>query len=123
MKKPLVLFILCLTLGLALAACGDDDSDGDSESPAPSPRKAKVVDMKDIKYVPAEITIKASETIQWTNSDSVTHTVTKQSGPGQDFDSGNIAQEKTYERAFTSKGTINYFCKIHPNQRGVIRVQ
>lgn len=129
MKKSLVLTLLCLTLGLLVAACGDDDDDSGDVKPTevetgPTGRKnVKRVDMQNIQFVPTEVTVKAGNTIQWTNSDNVTHTVTKASGPGPRFDSKNIAQGETYERNFPDKGTINYRCTIHPNQTGVIVVQ
>ena len=131
MKKSLLLAILCLALGLLVAACGDDDDDSggdvkptEVETNAPAgKRNVKTVDMQNIQYVPMEITIEAGNTIQWTNSDNVAHTVTKQDGPGPKFDSKNIDQGQTFERNFPDKGTINYHCTIHPNQMGVITVQ
>ena len=135
MKKPIALTILCLVLALFVAACGGDDDDdsggnggGDEASTVgPSGKSGKdnveKVEMKDINYVPAQVTIPAGTTIQWTNNDSVAHTVTKGDGPGPKFDSKTIDQGDTFERNFTNKGTINYFCTIHPNQKGTITVQ
>ena len=129
MKKSLVLTLLCLALGLLVAACGDDDDSGGEVKPtevqtgATGKKNVKKVEMQNIQFVPMEVTVKAGNTIQWTNSDNVTHTVTKGTGPGPKFDSKNIAQGETYERNFPDKGTINYVCTIHPNQKGVIVVQ
>jgi plastocyanin len=134
MKKPIALTILCLALALFAVACGgdDDESSGDNgdknaDTVGPSGKSGKAnvqkVDMKDTKYVPAQVTVPAGTTIQWTNSDSVAHTVTKGDGPGPKFDSKNIDQGDSFERNFPDKGTINYFCMIHPNQKGTITVQ
>ena len=79
--------------------------------------------MKDIKYVPQDITVAKGDKIEWTNSDQIEHTVTKDGGPGPDFDSGNIAPGKTYEQAFDTAGTIDYKCLIHPNQTGKVIVE
>jgi plastocyanin len=137
MKKLLALLIACLAL--TLAACGDDDDDDDgggtagtttteqtdtgAAPPAGGGGGAETVDMKDIKYVPADITVDAGTTITWTNSDQVPHTVTKDGGPGPDFDSGNIDPGGTYEETFDTPGTIDYVCTIHPGQEGSVTVE
>ena len=104
---------------LALAGCG-----GEEEQPAPGAASGGVtIDMKDIKYVPAEATVPVGSTVTWTNSDAVAHTVTKESGPGEDFDSGTIAAGKTFEQTFEETGEIAYVCTIHPNQTGTLTVE
>jgi plastocyanin len=131
MKKSIVLAVLCLALAVLVAACGDDDDDaggnantteGRANVPA-GKENVKTVDIKDIKFVPMELTVRAGNTIQWTNSDQVPHTVTKGTGPGQNFDSKKIDPGGTYERNFPDKGTINYVCTIHPNQKGTLVVR
>jgi len=79
--------------------------------------------MQDIEYVPKEVTVKKGGTVTWTNSDSVTHTVTKEGGPGAEFDSGNMEVDDTFEQKFDMPGTIDYVCTIHPNQTGTITVE
>ncbi len=106
---------------LALGACG-----GEEEEPAGGGAAAAggvTIDMKDIKYVPADATVPVGSTVTWTNSDAVAHTVTKESGPGPDFDSGTIAAGKTYEETFPEPGEIAYVCTIHPNQTGTLTVE
>jgi len=79
--------------------------------------------MQDIEYVPKEVTVKKGGTVTWTNSDSVTHTVTKQGGPGPEFDSGNMEVDATFEQKFDAAGKVDYVCTIHPNQTGTITVE
>ena len=79
--------------------------------------------MQDIEYVPKEVTVKKGGTVTWTNSDSVTHTVTKEGGPGPDFDSANIEVDGTFKQKFNMAGAIEYVCTIHPNQTGTITVE
>ena len=80
------------------------------------------VDMKDIKFVPKEITVPEGSSVEWKNSDPFPHTVTKTGGVGRSFDSGNIAQGKNYSQTFTTEGKIDYVCTIHPGQTGTIQV-
>ena len=108
-----------LIAALAVAAGGC----GGGEEPAAKDPAPNTVDMKNIKYVPDALTVAAGTTVTWTNSDAVGHTVTKESGPGADFDSGTIVKGKTFKQAFEEPGAVAYVCTIHPNQRGTITVE
>jgi plastocyanin len=136
MKKLLVLLIACLAL--SLAACGGDDEDdgGDSgnggadvttQQPDPDAGGeqggAASVDIPSISFDPSELTVKAGTTVTWTNSDDIPHTVTKDGGPGADFDSGDLDPGATFEQTFDEKGTVDYVCTIHPGQAGSITVE
>ena len=138
MKKLLVLLTACLALGLTFAACGDDDDDDSgggastttteqtdtgAAPPAGGGGGSETIDMKDIKFVPEDVTVKAGTTITWTNSDQVPHTVTKDGGPGGDFDSGNIEPGGTFELTADVPGTVDYVCTIHPGQAGTFTVK
>jgi plastocyanin len=140
MKKLLVLLIACLALTFTLAACGSDDSDdnGDGSSAGTTTTEqtdttaaqkpsggggTATVDMKDIQFMPKDITVKAGTTITWTNSDSVTHTVTKEGGPGGNFDSGDVAPGDTFELTADVPGKVDYVCTIHPGQSGTFTVK
>ena len=133
-KWPAVL--LSVVLGLVAAGCGGDDEDqelggaGTTEQPADTGAgggaaagRTVQVGMQDIKYVPNAVRVKTGDTVRWTNSDSVTHTVTKKGGPGEKFDSGNMAVGAKYAQKFDTPGKVDYFCKIHPNQRGTVTVE
>jgi plastocyanin len=140
MKKLLVLLIAGLALTLTFAACGGDDDDDGGSSAAPATTTEQTdtgggatkpsggggtatVDIKDIQFVPKDITVDAGTTITWTNSDSIPHTVTKEGGPGSDFDSGDIDGGATFEETFDEPGTVDYVCTIHPGQDGTITVK
>jgi len=142
MTKLLALLIACLALALPLAACGSDDNDddggggsaattsttedtggGSGGGGAAKSGASTTVDIKDIKFTPHDVTVKAGTTIKWTNSDQVPHTVTKTSGAGGEFDSGNVAPGDTFEQTFDAKGTVKYVCEIHPGQDGTVTVK
>jgi plastocyanin len=133
----LLALLIALCLSLTLAACGGDDDEGggggsattteeqtDTEAAKPQASgDAVTVDIKDIKFVPHDVTVKAGTTITWTNSDQVPHTVTKTGGPGGEFDSGNVAPGDTFELTADVKGTVKYVCEIHPGQDGTFTVK
>jgi plastocyanin len=141
MKKLLALICACLALGLVAAGCGGDDDEGDSggsaattEQPATTEKatgsdggaaakKAVEIEVVDIDYDPRDETVSKGATIKWTNTGNLPHTVTKESGPGEDFDSGTLQPGDTFEQAFDSAGKIDYHCTIHSNQRGSLTVQ
>jgi plastocyanin len=131
MKKLLVLLIACLAL--TIAACGgDDDGDGGggsaaptapTDTTAPAQGGAVTVDIPEITFDPADVTVKVGDTVTWTNSDDIQHTVTKVGGPGAQFDSGNLDPGDEFEQTFDKKGLIKYVCTIHANQEGTITVE
>ena len=83
-------------------------------------------------FTPNPIDAKPGETVTWTNTDTVLHTVT--SGKienttgniiGAVFDSGyTLTPGKTFSHIFTAAdvGTINYFCQVHPWMVGQVIV-
>lgn len=76
------------------------------------------VSIKNFAFSSAVLNIKLGETISWTNNDSVAHTI---SGIG--FQSDNLANGQTYSFTFSSTGTFDYICSIHPSMKGKIIVE
>jgi len=75
-------------------------------------------------YDPKIDQVNVSNTVTWTNKDSIVHTVTYESrNLTKHFDSGNINPDKVFSQTFTEKGTANYYCKLHPYMKGVIHIK
>ncbi len=120
MKRSLALIVSLSLAAVPGLACGGEKK----AAPAAGGSAGGVtIDMKNIKFVPEQATVKAGQTVTWTNSDAVAHTATKVDGPGDDFDSGTITAGKNYQHKFTERGTVNYYCTIHPDQKGSLEVQ
>ena len=145
MRRLLALFLTLLALAVVAAGCGGgDDDDGDSgngggNAPAAEEPAAPSADhddgggggsggtgpgtqvtMKDIKFNPGSVTIKAGGKVTWTNDDSVGHDVT-----GDDFESGSpggIDGGSTFSHTFKKAGTYNYVCSVHPGMEGTVKV-
>jgi plastocyanin len=144
MKQLLAALAICLSLGLVAAGCGGDDDNGDSgdagsaatteqtatteKRPAGGGAAAKgskpfEIEVVDIDYDPKDATVERGVTVKWTNTGNLPHTVTKDGGPGPDFDSGTMQPGDTYEETFATAGKIDYLCTIHPNQTGSLTVE
>lgn len=75
-------------------------------------------------FIPHEITIYVDQTIQWNNSDGVTHTVTSNTSAWTQVD---ISAGGTGTLTLHTEGTYGYHCSIHspptyPGMWGVITV-
>jgi plastocyanin len=139
MKPFLAAICACLALGLVAVGCGDDDDSGDggsaatTEQPATTEKQAGgggaaagkqvAVEIVDIDFDPKDETVPSGTTVKWTNTGKLPHTVTKDGGPGPDFDSGTLQPGDTYEETFTAPGKVDYLCTIHSGQNGSITVQ
>jgi plastocyanin len=89
--------------------------------PAKPAKSATVnVAIKGMKYAPASVTIKAGDSVVWTNADQRDHTVV--AGDGS-FSSGNIGPGATFTFAFSKPGKFEYSCSLHPRMKGVVIVQ
>ena len=73
------------------------------------------IDIVDFDYNPGSVTIKAGETVTWTQSGEEPHTVTADDGT---FDSGQLATGETFSMRFDSPGTYPYFCTLHGGPGG-----
>ena len=134
MTKWLAMLVAALALTLPLAACGGDDDEGSGGAATTQEETQPAgdsggggetvkVSMKNIKFVPQDVTVPTGGKVEWTNDDQVAHTVTKGSGPGAEFDSGNVDAGGKFSQAFEAAGKIDYVCEIHPAQTGTITVE
>jgi plastocyanin len=137
MNKSIALICACMALSIVVVGCGDDEDSGGNAATEPAATTEQTqgengkataetsvaVDMKDTEYVPQDVTVAKGGTITWTNSDPYAHTVTKENGPGIQFDSGDITQGSTFKQKFDVPGTVDYVCTIHPNQTGTVTVK
>jgi plastocyanin len=109
-----------LAVAVLVAGCGSSDDKTDTTARKPARGGAATVSMKNIKFMPQDLTVKAGQRITWTNDDPVAHTVTAKKGA--DFDSGTINSGGTFSFTPRKAGTIDYVCTIHPGQTGTITV-
>ena len=70
-------------------------------------------------FGPQDLKVKAGTTVTWTNEDDIPHTVVS---PGK-FRSKVLDTDGKYSFTFTTPGTYNYFCSLHPHMTGTVVVE
>ena len=78
-----------------------------------------VVEIKDMKFQPGNLSVKRGDTIMWINHDMVTHCVTEEKTKA--WTSSNIPANASWKMIF--KNNADYFCAIHQVMKGKITVQ
>ncbi len=75
-------------------------------------------------FSPVNITvvIGVNNTVQWSNNGGTTHTSTSLPGQAESWNSGDLNVGQTFTFIFSTAGTYNYECTIHPFMRGVVTV-
>ena len=76
------------------------------------------ITMDDLVISPAEATAKVGDTIEWINKDVFVHSATARNG---DFDV-NMPAKKTVTSVLRKAGTIEYYCRFHPNMKAKLTV-
>lgn len=78
------------------------------------------VEIKDMAFSPSNITVKKGTKVTWTNKDTVSHTVTSDSG--STMDSELLSKGDTYSVTFDEVGSFDYHCTPHPAMTGTVTV-
>jgi plastocyanin len=76
------------------------------------------ITMDNLVISPAEATAKVGDTVEWINKDVLVHTATARNG---DFDV-NMPAKKTVTSVLKKAGTIEYYCRFHPNMKAKLTV-
>ena len=76
------------------------------------------ITMENLVVMPAEASAKVGDTLELINKDVLAHTATAKNG---DFDV-MMPPKKTVTYVLKKAGTIDYFCRFHPNMKAVLNV-
>lgn len=89
------------------------------------PDGAGVLQEGQIYYDPKVVQVSPGDTVRWNNEDTAAHTVTSgnpQDGANGVFDSGMVLAGDSFEFTFSSIGTEDYYCIVHPWMVGSVEV-
>jgi plastocyanin len=84
---------------------------------------AKKIEIKDKKYSPAKLTIKAGQTVIWTNRDDNDHQVSITLDGKLVKASEDLSRDESFKFTFDKPGKYKYQCKYHPREKGEITVE
>jgi len=74
--------------------------------------------MENLVVSPAEVSAKVGDTVEWINKDIFAHTATARNG---DFDI-TMPPKKTVTSVLKKAGTVEYYCRFHPNMKAVLTI-
>jgi plastocyanin len=117
--RIITLLVLIFTVLVLVTACGGS-SDTTTTASGTTGGGGVQVAMKSLAFDPESVTIKAGESVTWTNQDSASHTVVGDNG---EFQSGDLAKGAGFTFTFDKAGTYTYHCSIHPSMKGTVVVQ
>jgi plastocyanin len=76
------------------------------------------ISMENLEIMPAEVSAKVGDSIEWVNKDVFAHTATARNG-GFDV---MLPPKKTGTLVVTKAGTFEYYCRFHPNMKATLTV-
>ena len=85
------------------------------QQPASNPN---MVNIQNFSFNPGTLTSKKGTTVTWTNGDSAPHQIKSAT-----FNSSQLAKGQSFSFTFSTTGTFDYSCAIHPSMLGKIVVE
>jgi plastocyanin len=82
---------------------------------------ATAVSIDNFTFGPQSVTVKAGTTVTWINKDDIPHGIA--SANNAFTKSKALDTDDSYAFTFTTPGTYQYFCYIHPHMTGTIVVE
>ncbi len=81
-----------------------------------------LVIIKDFQFIPAEVTIKAGQTVRWENQEKRQYHSVWFEALGEEEPEDYLFPDDSYQRKFDQPGNYPYRCGPHPKMLGSIHV-
>ena len=78
------------------------------------------VKIDNFTFSPARLVVKAGTTVVWENVDDIPHTV---AATDRSFKSKALDTNDKFSFTFTTPGTFEYFCSLHPHMKATLVVE
>ena len=79
-----------------------------------------VITIDNFTFTPPELTVAVGTTVKWVNHDDIPHLVVNKD---KAFRSKALDTDDSFSYTFTSAGTFDYFCALHPHMVGKVIVK
>ena len=83
-------------------------------------KDANEITIDNFTFTPKELTVPVGTTVKWLNHDDIPHTIVEKKTT---FRSKALDTDDSYSFTFTSVGTFDYFCGLHPHMVGQVIVK
>ena len=83
-------------------------------------KDANEITIDNFTFTPKELTVAVGTTVKWLNHDDIPHTIVEKKTT---FRSKALDTDESYSFTFTSAGTFDYFCGLHPHMVGQVIVK
>lgn len=116
---------ILIFLVIACASCSKERNVADQNSPTettnepPKVLQVHVIEIKQMKFQPAEIRVRKGDSIRWINRDITNHDITEQSSKA--WASSPLATGASWSMVATE--TVDYYCNLHQVMKGKIIVE
>ena len=80
-------------------------------------KDANEITIDNFTFTPKELTVAVGTTVKWVNHDDIPHTIVEKKTT---FRSQALDTDDSYSFTFTSAGTFDYFCGLHPHMVGQV---
>lgn len=121
-RGPAELAVTALSAALLLGGAYALVRDTPETAPTEQAAGSTAVAIQGFAFGPEQLTVPVGATVTWTNMDGQAHTVSGRDRAAMP-DSGSIAGGATYENTFTTAGTFEYVCGLHPFMVGSVVVE
>jgi plastocyanin len=108
-----------LAAALLGAVVGSGLAGGVLVASAASPASAISID--NFTFTPQTMTVKTGTTVTWTNKDDIPHGIAATNNAFTR--SKALDTDDSFSFTFTTPGTFQYFCYVHPHMTGTIVVE
>lgn len=86
------------------------------------PDSQPVLDQRNLRFIPHVLAVMVGTTVQFRNSDEVTHNIFTPSPAGDMFNLGTWKGDQVKTHTFDKPGEVLLLCNLHPEMEGYIYV-
>ena len=111
--------IIATFIILFLCSCTPSTNNEQSTGKAHEASKIHVIQIKQMKFEPAEINVRKGDKVRWINKDITNHDVTEESKKA--WTSSPLSTGQSWTLVVTE--TVDYYCNLHQVMKGKIIVE